>query len=299
MRIKKLLVLFFMGIFLSGCASVVKTKTRVDAPTAYRQARTASLDELVELINERYATVGAITVRNFQVEFKGGSVEQGFFESYPKAKGYLIAKEPDAIYVNILNPLTSSTVVAMASRERTFQVWSPRDNKYVTGSTEQEMDEDNPVLNVRPHHLLNAIMVESLPVDDDPNNAYFLEEEQDAEHKYYTISVVASDAGSSRWCLQRKIWIERSSLRMVRQQYYECGRVISIIRYADPINLEGSIVNSSVDLERVPERYQMKLNLGEQGVEINRVVREEAFVIPRPPGSELIEVGKRNEPVRP
>jgi hypothetical protein len=293
MTIKKLLLLLFLVLFLSGCASVVKTKTKVDAPTAYRQARTASLDELVDLINQRYAIVGAITVRNFQVEFKGGSIDQGFFESYPRAKGYLIAKEPDAIYVNILNPLTSSTVVAMASREKTFQVWSPRDNKYVTGSTEQEMDEDNPVLNVRPHHLLKAIMVESLPVDD-PGYGYFLEEEQDEEYKYYTISVVERGAGSSRWCLHRKIWIERSAFRMVRQQYYDCGRVISIIRYSGPLILDGAIVNSNVDLERVPERYQMKLNLGEQGVEINRAIREEAFVIPQPPGAELIRVGDRN-----
>jgi hypothetical protein len=250
------------------------------------------------LINQRYASVEALTVRNFQVEFTGGSIEQGFFESYPRAKGYLVAKEPDAIYVNILNPLTSSTVVAMASRGGAFQIWAPRDNKYVTGPTDLQMDEDNPVLNVRPHHLLNAIMVEGLPIDD-PNYGYFLEEEQDEERKYYTISVVQSGAGSSRWCLLRKIWIERSALQMVRQQYYECGRVVSIIRYAGPRNLGDSIVNSSVDLERVQERYQMKLNLGEQGVEVNRTVREDAFVIPRPPGSELVEVGKENQPSRP
>ena len=86
-----------------------------------------------------------MTVSKFEVEFTGGSIEDGYFEKYRTAKGYLVSRRPNSVFVNILNPLTSSSVLVMASHEELFQIWIPSRNQFVTGRADVERDEENPV----------------------------------------------------------------------------------------------------------------------------------------------------------
>jgi hypothetical protein len=283
----------FLLLFGSGCASIVKEKQKLEIPQAHERARTATFDELVSLINERYAGIESLVTSRFEVEFHGGSAQLGFIERYPRAKGYLAAKLPAAIYVNILNPLTNSTVVTMASREGEFQIWSPRDNKYLVGRTDIRLEDERPLFNVRPHHLLRAILVEPVPVDD-PDFAVFLEEDQDPSYKYYILNVLRRTDQASPFCLARKVWIERSEMRMRRQQYYDCGVVVSNIRYGQPVERDGFLISTEVDVRRLKEHYRMVLTMESGGLEVNREIKDERFAIPRPAGAELVVV-KENE----
>ena len=162
-------------LILVGCGGAVKKRTQVATPPAYALAQVASLDELVGMINERYAVAESLSVSSLKVEFVGGSIETGVIEEYRSAKAYLVAKWPDSIFVNILNPLTSSTVIAMAAAGETFQIWIPGENKYLTGRADAEFEQENPIMNVRPQHLLEGILVERIPVDGS-RYRYFLEE---------------------------------------------------------------------------------------------------------------------------
>ena len=166
-----------------GCGAV-KEKRVVTAPPAYAAARTATTGDLISLINDQYANVESLTVRRCDVEFTGGSIDDGYLEKYRKANGLMIAQDPGAIFVNILNPLTNSTVVVMASRNEQFQIWIPSKNTFVTGRTNVTPEEDNPIYNVRPSHILEGVLVEPIPVDD-PNSRYFVIEDQDDQFKYY------------------------------------------------------------------------------------------------------------------
>jgi len=276
----------------NGCSSVIKDKKKVEIPRAYQQAKTATLDELVALINQRYAGIESIVASKFEVQFQGGAAELGFIEKYPRARGYLAAKWPSSIYVNILNPLTSSTLVAMASRSGEFQIWAPRDNKYLTGRTDVRLEEDQPLFNVRPQHLLNALIIEPLP-DSGSLSVLFMEEDQDASFKYYVVNVLGRESESARFCLQRKIWIERSVMRIARQQYYDCGAVVSSVAYSAPIEEAGFLVSTGVDVTRVREHYRIDLKLEPDGLEVNRAVKDERFDIPRPAGAELVVVQEK------
>ncbi len=287
-----LVLALFLLLGCNGCSSVIKDKRKIEIPPAYVQAKTATLDDLVTLINQRYSKVESIVASKFEVQFHGGSAELGFIEKYPRARGYLAAKWPSSIYVNILNPLTNSTLVAMASRNGEFQIWAPRDNKYVTGRTDVQLEEDKPLFNVRPQHLLNALIIEPVPAPD-PLSVVFLEEDQDASFKYYVVNVLRRQTETGSFCLQRKIWIERSVMRIARQQYYDCGAVISDILYSAPVEKDDSLVSTGVDMNRAKEHYRIDLKLEPEGLEVNRVVKDERFDIPRPPGSELVVVQEK------
>ena len=285
------LALILLGL-IPGCASMVKDTKKVQVPTAYQQAKTAGVDELVALVNERYSGFESLVAGRFEVEFQGGSAELGFVEKYPKGKGYLAVRLPASVYVNILNPLTSSTVVAMASRNENFQIWAPRENKYLIGQTNVPLDEERPMFNVRPQHLLNALVIEKLPTED-PLSAIFLEEEQDASFKYYVLNVITRPSPDARFCLSRRIWIERSAMRMTRQQYYDCGTPTSVIKYARPIEQGGFLVSAAVDVERIREHYRIRLEMAPESLEVNRAIKDERFDIPKPAGAELVVVGEK------
>lgn len=281
-------ILFMAALLLAGCGAV-RERQQVETPSAYEEAQSASLNELIQLINSRYASFDNVIVSSFEVELTGGSVDDGYLERYRKANGYLVAERPEGIFVNILNPLTNSSVLTMASEARRFQVWIPSRNQYVTGDTDVASDEENPIYNVRPSHILEGIMVEPVPTASE-NVKYYLEEDQDTRFKYYVISIVREEPNSPVLNLVRRLWIERSQLNLVRQQYYRDGSTISVVRYGEPMEVEGARVSSMVAIERPQDRYQIRFQFDPEKIRIDQAIKDGAFSIPQPPGAERIEV---------
>lgn len=286
-------ILSLATLFFTGCGAV-REKERVQAPETYLQAREASEAELMELINRGYAGIDSIAVSRFDVEFTGGSLEDGYFEKYRKAGGYLVARRPGSIFVNILNPLTKSSVLTMASADNEFQIWIPSKNQYVTGSTDVEREEENPVYNARPSHFIQGIMMERIETGN-PGLHYYIEEEDNGVFRYYVLVVLDRDPGAARLKLKRKIWVERSALQVRRQQYFRDSRVESDIIYGPAVPLGGILVPTTVKIDRPLDRYSIDFEIDIESVRLNRELKPGAFMVPRPPGAELIRVEEETE----
>ena len=272
----------------AGCGAV-KEKKVVTAPPAYAAARTATAEELISLINDQYANVESLTVRRCDVEFTGGSIDDGYLEKYRKANGLMIAQDPGSVFVNILNPLTNSTVVVMASRNEQFQIWIPSKNTFVTGPTNVTPEEDNPIYNVRPSHILEGVFLEPIPIDD-PDSRFFVIEDQDDRYKYYVIGVFELGSGTPDARLVRRLWIERSSLRLKKQQYFDGTEVVSTIDYDVPVEVQGRLVNTKVKIERPRDRYSIAFSMKADNIKLDRPLKAEAFEIQQPAGAEIVIV---------
>ncbi len=264
-------------------------KREIRTPDAYVQVQTASEAELFDLVNTRYAQLNTLAVARMRIEFTGGSLEKGYLEEYPIAKGYLVAQRPDSIFMNILNPVTSSTVVTMAASKGRFQIWVPRENKYVVGTTDLPPDRDKPLYSIRPDHLLEAVLIAPVTVGDS-GRVYFLQEDQDAIRKYYVLHELDITRGRGGACLMRKIWVERVGLHLYRQELFECGQPISTVEYGEAIAVNDRLVSQHVLVERIREHYTLRLRLEGDSIEIDRDLKESAFQVPMPPGAELVEV---------
>jgi outer membrane lipoprotein-sorting protein len=275
-----------------GCGAV-KEKKVIVAPPSYAQAKTATPQELVLLLNERYAGVKSVTVRRCEVEFTGGSIDDGYLEKYRKANGLLIAQSPDSIFVNILNPLTNSTVVVMASRNEQFQIWIPSKNTFVTGQTDVTPEQDNPIYNVRPSHIMEGILVEPIPLND-PKYRYFVVEEEDGQYRYYVLGVFQLKENSSDSDLLRRIWIERSTMRLKKQQYYDGAEVVSTINYDDAVELGGSLLNARIGIQRPRDRYAIEFRMEPENIKLDRELKPDAFEIRQPAGAEVIIVDQQD-----
>ena len=287
MKVVRKFQILLLILFLSGCGAVKERKV-ITIPPAYRSAQTASLQQLIDLINTRYAGIHSLIVPRLTVEFTGRSMEEGYFEKYRKADGYLVAEEPDSVFLNILNPLTHSSVLVMASRAQHFEIWIPSRNQFVTGRTSLKSSEENPVYNVRPLHILQGILIEA--VSDQPEFRYSLEEEQDEQYKYYVLDVFRTEENSQVLQLLRKIWIERSQLRLARQQTYQGPRLFSTVTYSDPVDVEGKLVSTRVNIDRPVDGYSIAFTFEANRLQLNRPVKEDAFKLQQPPGAEVIQV---------
>ena len=272
-------------VLLASCTK----KVRLDLPQGHLEALTASTDELIELINQRYSGIQTLTLVGARIEFVSRFVDQGFAREYPGGKAQLIARSPDAVYLNILNPLTSTTVVTMASDESRFQIWVPRENKYLVGDNDVQVNDPNPIYQVRPGHLLDAVLVEPLPSEADLRRLH-IEETEDALRKYYTITVTEPVPGRVADCLRRKLWIERSALHLSRQVYYDCVRPVSRIAYGGAMEIGSKLVSAQVELDRVDANYLLRLGVQQGQVRIDRPLRPGTFEIPQPSGAERVEV---------
>ena len=281
-------LVILMLFFLAGCGAVRETEI-VQAPSSYMQAKTATTEEIIELVNTSYAGIDSISVSRFNVEFTGGSLEDGYFEKYRQANGYLVAMRPDSIFVNILNPLTKSSVLTMASSEKNFQIWIPSKNQFVTGPTDIDREEENPVYNARPSHFIQGIMMESVDLND-PELNFYIEEEDNGVFRYYVLVILGRDAELSKLSLLRKIWIERSAMQVRRQRYFIDSRVVSDITYGPAVEVAGRLVPTTVKIERPLERYAIDFEIETESVRLNRELQAGVFQVPMPRGAELIRI---------
>jgi len=279
-----------MVLMLTGCGGVLKKRVRVDVPPTYSVAKTASLEQLVELINKHYAAINSLSVSDLKLKFQSHSKVGKYTDEYRSANGYFVAQEPNSIYVNILNPLTKSTLAAMAAHGQEFQMWIPRENKYFKGETDVYFEGKDPLYNVRPQHFLNGIMVEKIPAYGSQQH-YFLEEVADSKFQYYVIGIVGVEGNSSVVELIRKLWIERGTLHLVKQHYYKSGELISAIDYNGTVELGGVFINTAIDIHRKREGYSILLKLARKGIKLNPPIREGTFRIVQPPGSILEMIG--------
>ncbi|MBI4446930.1 MAG: hypothetical protein HY645_13625 [Acidobacteria bacterium] len=291
MRSRRFMIFWVLALLLigGGCARLAKSKKKIEIPPAYTSARTATLEELVGIINREYTGLEALSVSQFEVEFTGGSLERGYLEQYPRGKGYLVVRFPDSIFVNILNPLSNSTVAAMASRGEDFQIWVPGENKFFVGKTTVKLREKNPLYSVRPQHILDALRTEPVPVADGTRR-FFLEEIQDEQFKYYIVAVVRLVEGAVSAQLERKLWVERSDLELVRKQYFEDGELMMDIRYLQAAKKDGRNLFTSLAIERPQDGYSLQLDFNEQELQTNPAIKEGAFEIRQPPGAEMVLV---------
>ena len=281
---RALLAFLVLALLPAGCRKVIKTKVRVEKAPVHRQALHSTLPELVQLVNSSYASVESL-VAKMSLELQGDLPDGNYYERYRKTPAQLIARRPDSIRINVQNPLTRTTIVAMASSRARFQIWAPTKNKFVTGSTDLERSHDNPIYNVRPEHVLPAILIEALPAG--PSARVFLIEETDENSKYYVVHEL--DSGKLR--LKRRLWIERSKLELVRQDYYDAdGGVAGSIRYTAPVAVGQAVVNTGIVLERPRDRYTLRLRLDPNSLKTGRRLEERHFDLPVPPGAELIEL---------
>lgn len=288
-----------VAAFSCGCGGgAIKKATKI-APEAKPVIRDASREELLEKYNEIARGIKSV---NATVELKpiAGSKYSGIIEEYHEVKAFLLAERPAEIRVIGQAPVIGKTVFDMASDGETFRVWIPSKNKFLVGSVALERTSDKPIENLRPHHLLDALLWPEVRKEE----SVLFEEFNDEVARYYVLTVLR---GGYRTEILRKIWFDRTDLQISRLQTFgPKGVLLSDVHVSDwePVlgdqERPGGAPPNSVSafpramrIERPHDDYRLDLQITK--VTLNEDLPQDRFKLEQPAGSEVVRVGEPSE----
>ena len=288
------------ALILAGCGgqvSVVKNTPPAQKPVV----KDATREELLEKFN---STAGSIISLNATVELKpiAGSKYSGIIEEYHEVKAFLLAERPANIRVIGQAPVIGTTVFDMASDSQEFRVAIPSKNKFIVGPVALERASGKPIENLRPQHLLEALLWPEIRKQE----TVLFEEFNDETARYYVLTVLR---GGYQTEILRKIWFDRSVLEVARLQsfgprgillsdtHFSNWQTVDAAKPTPGTSASESSPNQqfprSIRIERPHDDYRLDLQIAK--ITLNDDIPLDRFKLEQPPGSDLIRVGESAE----
>jgi hypothetical protein len=289
-----------VALILAGCGgqvSVVKNTPPAEKPVT----RDATREELLEKFN---STAASISTLNATVELKpiAGSKYSGIIEEYHEVKAFLLAARPANIRVIGQAPVIGTTVFDMASDGQEFRVSIPSKNKFLVGPVAVERASTKPIENLRPQHLLDALLWPEILKQE----TVLFEEFNDETARYYVLTVLR---GGYQTEILRKIWFDRINLEVTRlQSFGPRGILLSDTHFSNWQQVDAAKpapgappsastaarqYPRSIRVDRPHDDYRLDLQIAK--ITLNDDIPVDRFKLEQPPGSDLIRVGESSE----
>jgi outer membrane lipoprotein-sorting protein len=297
------MVLLTLAAISCGCGGgrVVTGRTVVTQKPVAKDATREELLEAYNLIARSTKTLNATVV----LKPTAGSKYSGVIDEYHEVKAFLLAARPAHIRVIGQAPVIGTTVFDMASDGETFRVSIPSKNKFIIGPVAVERTSSKPIENLRPQHLLDALLWPEIRKEE----SVTLREFNDENARYYILTVLR---GGYQLEVLREIWFDRSDLQVARiQTFAPKGLLLSDIRLAEWQPPDNAVAQTApatasnvpalfahaIRIERPHDDY--KLDLQVTKVIMNEEIPAERFKLEQPAEAELVRVGDATETKQP
>jgi len=283
-------------IWLGSAGCGIKKQTKIEVPQKILQAKTATLDELLEIINN-YDNITDLSCNPIKLTLTLGTLESEVLDKYKKARGYLLLRRPDSIRLVIQEPIIKTALADLASVKDDFSIFMRRSNKFYRGKNSAKVlviedSPDSPEIPIRPKDLFEALLPKNVDLNS-PGIHINKVEDMDAEAKYYVLSVIKVGA-SRRVQILRRIWIERSELEIARQRLFgEEGQIIGDISYSNIELKDGYSLPKGIYMNRPQEGYSLEIELDIDRCKINPGLKDKAFILEPPEGSQIIPLREK------
>jgi len=287
-----------------GCGGTIHTPTRVEAKDR-RIARDSTREDLLQQYNSFAEMVKSLNA-TMELRATTGSQYSKVIDEYHEVKVFVLAARPGQIRMIGQAPVIGKNVFDMASDGETFRVSIPSKNKFIVGKNALDKMSDKPIENLRPQHLVDALLWP--PVH--KAEAVLFEEFNDEISRYYVLTVLR---GGYQTEILRKIWFDRADLQVARiQNYGPKGALVSDARFANWQPVVGDQEHSgsagspasafpmfptALQLERPHDDYRLDLRVSK--LALNQELGAERFKLEQPAGSELVQVGEATEKKQP
>jgi outer membrane lipoprotein-sorting protein len=290
----RLAALLLVSAMAAGCA--VSRKQAVP-PGQIRQALEAARPQLVAAYNRQAGSIRTITA-TVRMRPVTGSAYSGVIEQYHEFGGFLLASRPAWIRIIGQAPVVGKDIFDMVSDGHTFRIFIPSKNEFLVGPTNLERPAKNPVENLRPQHILDALFWAELPA-----SAPVLFEQADAPPNRFYVLTLLRGSGSNLE-IARKVWFDRSDLRVSRIEIYgPGGQLDSDITYSDwqpgeeappaaSPAAQPTLFPREIHISRRQQGYQIGISISK--LALNAPIPPDHFVLAQPPGTKLVHVGEEH-----
>ena len=281
----------FSGIVLAalllatpGC--LVRRVTRVHPPSQAAPAREATLAELVTKINAWSDGIHTMTA-TVDLAPTAGSVYSGVIKEYHDVKGFVLVQKPSTIRLLGQAPVVRTNIFDMVSNGEEFRLSVPTKNKFIVGKTTFRRPAKNALENLRPHHILQALIVP--PIDADRETSYRKKVDRHTQPKRFYVVTIVEPQGDRHVILRREVWFDRENLELVRIQFYEPdGTCTEDVHYSLYQDFQGIHYPTHIELTRPEEDYAVTITI--EKATFNEPIAPEKFDLKMPEGAELVDL---------
>jgi outer membrane lipoprotein-sorting protein len=262
------------------------TKTTTVPPATRPVALEANHEQLLERYN---ALANGLQSLNATAELKPstGSAYSGVISEYHEVKAFLLASRPYNIRMIGQVPVAGTTVFDMASDGHDFEVSIPPKNQFLTGSVTLKRTSAKPIENLRPQHLVEALLWPEVRKEE----ATLFEEFNDENARYYVLTVLRGGYQSE---ILHRIWFDRADLHLARLQSYGVnGVLLSDVRYDNwqaPDNASSGLAAYPVAIRIDRPHDEYRLELGITKISLNQAISTDRFQLQTPPGAEVVHL---------
>ena len=294
------------SIWLAGTLLLVLTSGgclfrshRVPTQTTISNIRSATLQELVNTVNTQAAAIKTLNA-TVDIDTSVGGAKKGKVTDYQEIRGYILVRKPAQLRMIGLFPVVRNRAFDMVSDTNGFKLYIPPKNKFVVGPLEVTTPSANPLENLRPNVIYDALLLRAV----DPNNEIAVLENSsdlviDAKTKnqvaYPTYVMDVITKGTAGWYLSRKVIFSRADLMPHRQLIYDrLGNLVTEAKYDDYKDFNGVQFPTNIDVHRPSEEYTIGINVLK--LTLNEPLKDDQFALSQPPGSQLVRLDANANP---
>jgi len=265
-------------------ACMVRRQTRIKPSQLPPPALEASLADLVARLNSKSQSIHTLNA-TVDLEPTAGSIYSGVIKEYRDVKGFILVESPALIRMQGQAPVVRTNVFDMASKGEEFRLYIPSKQKFIVGKATFRRPAKNSLENMRPQHILEALLVPPL---DASHEKCFLEEAEEGARRFYVVDVV-EPADSEGLRLKRKAWFDRANLELARMQFYESdGVYVEDVQYSGYQDFQGISYPSHIEVARPIEDYRLAITILK--ATFNQAIEPEKFILNKPEGAQLVDL---------
>jgi outer membrane lipoprotein-sorting protein len=266
----------------AGCIS---TKRVVPVDQRPLPAQTVSRADLLTGLQGKGRQIQTLQA-TVALDASGGGMTTGVLTEYRQTKGFVIVERPSKIRIKAQAPLALATVFDMVSDGSQYRVSIPIKNKFIVGNAKAPGKEKNPILNLRPQHIVNALFVDVEPYLSNSEVRSTVEEILEGRHSYYVFSFINIAEQTAQ--LIEKLWIDRTDLQVTRKQIFaKDGKVDSDVQYSGYETYADVAFPTVISIHRPADDYALKMTF--QKTSVNEKLAADAFNLEQPQGAELVQ----------
>jgi hypothetical protein len=279
---------------LTGCVFHTRAITN---HTSTAILKDATLEQLVEVINTSAAKFtslkATVDIDSSVLEKKKDQIKDN-----PEIRGYVLVRKPEMLRMIGLFPVVRNQAFDMVSNGQTFELSIPTKSRFIVGSDRQPSKPSaQPLENIRPQHIFDALLLKRIDPEKEiailENGTEIVKDpksHKDVEQANYIVQVIARDAAGPY--LSRKIIFSRTDLLPHEQQIYNRqAQLATYARYENYADYNGTMFPGTVSIDRPIEGYGITLSMVK--LDFNLPLTDEQFALPRPPGSQLIDLDSK------
>jgi hypothetical protein len=277
-------VALVLPLLLSGCSYFIPTKRHLPVPKAPAIVQTATPEELVAQLNQRWDVVQTLTA-TVEISATETKSAEGFAKDFPSCRGYILMRKPRML--RVLGTYFGVRIFDMGSDGDQFTLVIPSKNLAIEGTSTVGEKSANQLENLRPGFFLDAIAVRGMDPDDEYMVASDTETVADASNKHlyaepeYVLSIMRHKGGHEL-LPARTITFHRDDMLPYDQYVYNSdGELETQIFYSNYATFSAGKYPSKVVIKRPQEGIEITLSVERVEENVNLPASQFEVTVPK------------------